>query len=59
MVNQLFRKILVKRDFICGEGYSIHEAPSTTNTFVPFSFKLVPVSLLDILPSWACVAHMC
>ena len=32
---------------------------STTNTFVPLSFKFVPVSLLDVLPSWACVAHIC
>ena len=73
MVNQLFRKIRLKETLFVGEDtvfmkpqagigpWSVTFAytTSTTNTFVPFSFKFVPVSLLDILPSWACVAHLC
>ena len=73
MVNQLLRKFRLKETSFAGEdtvfmklqagigprSVTFEYIISTTNTFVPLSFKFVPVSLLDVLPSWACVAHIC
>lgn len=43
-----------------GIGPWFEHTTSITNTaLVPLSFKFVPLSLQDVLPSGACVVHIC